>query len=188
VTASRVRSRGDHHGDRRGASTKSLDAVLVFDVVRGLPLPSECANDVAPISTADHVRFAIKVAVHGAHPGKERRDTARYRYHVLANDVGGNPDRLAVQVCDRHVMHRQRFEQWPFELLATATHDTNRAEDARAGINVLSEKRRAMRTRSNDSAAEARRRITYGTSSHTGTMGASSRPHAVCASGGWRRW
>ena len=38
-----------------------------------------------------------------------------------------------------HKANAQRAEQWPHAMLATATHDTKRGEDARARLAVLSE-------------------------------------------------
>jgi (1->4)-alpha-D-glucan 1-alpha-D-glucosylmutase len=53
--------------------------------------------------------------------------------------VGGNPERFGVTVETFHGHNIERFKCWPFTLIATATHDTKRSEDARARINVLSE-------------------------------------------------
>jgi (1->4)-alpha-D-glucan 1-alpha-D-glucosylmutase len=68
-------------------------------------------------------------------------DTAFYRYNVLvsANDVGGHPQRLGVSVDQFHRMNRDRLDRTPAELIATATHDAKRGEDARARLNVISE-------------------------------------------------
>jgi (1->4)-alpha-D-glucan 1-alpha-D-glucosylmutase len=53
--------------------------------------------------------------------------------------VGGHPGSPAVSPDEFHVANRRRLEARPGELLATATHDTKRGEDARVRISVLSE-------------------------------------------------
>ena len=72
---------------------------------------------------------------------KGLEDTAFYRYHRLTslNDVGGEPRRFGLSVAAFHGANRSRARQWPHNLLATSTHDSKRAEDVRARINVLSE-------------------------------------------------
>ncbi|MBI2880187.1 MAG: malto-oligosyltrehalose synthase [Candidatus Tectomicrobia bacterium] len=68
-------------------------------------------------------------------------DTALYRHFPLAslNEVGGGPGRFGVAIDDFHRKNRDRLKKWPHGLSATSTHDTNRGEDVRARINVLSE-------------------------------------------------
>jgi (1->4)-alpha-D-glucan 1-alpha-D-glucosylmutase len=68
-------------------------------------------------------------------------DTACYRYNALIslNEVGGDPRRFGRSVEEFHASNRVRLETCPFEMIATATHDTKRGEDARARINVVSE-------------------------------------------------
>jgi malto-oligosyltrehalose synthase len=72
---------------------------------------------------------------------KAAEDTAFYRYpRLLAlNEVGGEPDAAGLSVADWHRLAAERRERWPDTLLATATHDTKRGEDARARLAVLSE-------------------------------------------------
>jgi len=72
---------------------------------------------------------------------KSVEDTAFYRYHRLLalNEVGGEADSKG---CPPEHFHRRavdRLRHWPDMLLATATHDTKRGEDARARLAVLSE-------------------------------------------------
>jgi (1->4)-alpha-D-glucan 1-alpha-D-glucosylmutase len=72
---------------------------------------------------------------------KSIEDTTFYRYHRLLalNEVGGEADSTG---CDPERFHRRaadRLRHWPDMLLATATHDTKRSEDARARLAVLSE-------------------------------------------------
>ncbi len=68
-------------------------------------------------------------------------DTAFYRWNVLIsnNEVGSEPDRFAETVAQFHQANRRRAEEQPRSMLATATHDTKRGEDARSRIDVLSE-------------------------------------------------
>jgi (1->4)-alpha-D-glucan 1-alpha-D-glucosylmutase len=68
-------------------------------------------------------------------------DTAFYRFNRLIslNEVGGNPSQFGTSVEEFHRENLARAEHWPHSMLATATHDTKRGEDARARINVLSE-------------------------------------------------
>ena len=72
---------------------------------------------------------------------KSTEDTAFYRYGRLLsrNEVGSEPAQLAIEVADfhRHVLRRQA--DFPLAMLATATHDHKRGEDARMRLAVLSE-------------------------------------------------
>jgi (1->4)-alpha-D-glucan 1-alpha-D-glucosylmutase len=72
---------------------------------------------------------------------KGLEDTAFYRYNLLLslNEVGGDPARFGRSVGEFHEANARRAEHWPFELLATATHDTKLGEDVRARLNALSE-------------------------------------------------
>jgi (1->4)-alpha-D-glucan 1-alpha-D-glucosylmutase len=72
---------------------------------------------------------------------KSAEDTAFYRYaRLLAlNEVGGEPDARGLEPEAFHRLAAHRLERWPGSMLATATHDTKRGEDARARLAVLSE-------------------------------------------------
>lgn len=72
---------------------------------------------------------------------KSVEDTAFYRYpRLLAlNEVGGEPDAEGLDTAAMHRLAEERRRHWPGSLLATATHDTKRGEDARARLAVLSE-------------------------------------------------
>ncbi|HTS69812.1 MAG TPA: malto-oligosyltrehalose synthase [Terriglobia bacterium] len=67
-------------------------------------------------------------------------DSALYVYNPLTslNEVGGNPDSTGMPVPAFHAFCRSR-QKHGHSLNATSTHDTKRAEDVRARINVLSE-------------------------------------------------
>ena len=88
------------------------------------------------------VRFAMHFQQFtGPVMAKALEDTAFYRYHRLIslNEVGGDPRQFGTSVAAFHHVNEERAKQWPHAMLATATHDTKRGEDARARINVLSE-------------------------------------------------
>jgi (1->4)-alpha-D-glucan 1-alpha-D-glucosylmutase len=72
---------------------------------------------------------------------KAMEDTAFYRFVRLAalNEVGGEPDRFGISTAAFHHACQARLDHWPFTLLATATHDHKRGEDARVRLALLSE-------------------------------------------------
>jgi (1->4)-alpha-D-glucan 1-alpha-D-glucosylmutase len=72
---------------------------------------------------------------------KAEEDTAFYRYLPLIslNEVGGAPARYGTSPGAFHHASMERFRRHRHGLLATATHDHKRGEDARARIHVLSE-------------------------------------------------
>jgi (1->4)-alpha-D-glucan 1-alpha-D-glucosylmutase len=90
----------------------------------------------------NRLRFSMKLQQYtGPVQAKGLEDTAFYRYNVLlsVNEVGGDPSRFGRSVEEFHDANATRAADWPFEMLATATHDTKLGEDVRARINVLSE-------------------------------------------------
>jgi (1->4)-alpha-D-glucan 1-alpha-D-glucosylmutase len=90
----------------------------------------------------ERLRFAMKLQQYtGPVQAKGLEDTAFYRYNVLVslNEVGGDPSRIGRSPEDFHDANLHRARKWPFEMIATATHDTKMGEDVRARINVLSE-------------------------------------------------
>lgn len=68
-------------------------------------------------------------------------DTAFYRYNRLVslNEVGGHPSAFGQSVSAFHRQNQDRLRHSPAGMLATATHDHKRGEDARARITALSE-------------------------------------------------
>jgi (1->4)-alpha-D-glucan 1-alpha-D-glucosylmutase len=68
-------------------------------------------------------------------------DTAFYCYNRFAslNEVGGAPEKFGVSPEKFHEFLQQQQTRWPHSQLTTSTHDTKRAEDVRARLNVLSE-------------------------------------------------
>jgi (1->4)-alpha-D-glucan 1-alpha-D-glucosylmutase len=73
---------------------------------------------------------------------KAVEDTAFYRSAVLLsrNDVGFNTEQFSASVADFHEACLKRFDLFPDNLLATATHDHKRGEDTRARLAVVSER------------------------------------------------
>jgi (1->4)-alpha-D-glucan 1-alpha-D-glucosylmutase len=113
----------------------------IFEFIREHMLPK---NPEAPDDAAsrDEIRFAMKMQQYTAPvQAKGIEDTAFYRYHVLIsnNEVGSELARFTETLGQFHAANRRRAEQMPRTLLATATHDTKRGEDARARIVALSE-------------------------------------------------
>jgi (1->4)-alpha-D-glucan 1-alpha-D-glucosylmutase len=72
---------------------------------------------------------------------KSVEDTSFYRYGRLIgrNEVGSDPSQFALSPASWHSAARTRQARFPRALLATATHDHKRGEDARARLAVLSE-------------------------------------------------
>ncbi len=120
----------------RGLGRESLDfveSVLTTDLVR----PAAKGYRRAEVLRAA-MRFQQYTAPVMA---KGLEDTAFYRFYRLisCNEVGGDPRQMSLSVAAFHARNRERARRWPNSMLATATHDTKRGEDARARIDVLSE-------------------------------------------------
>ena len=61
----------------------------------------------------------------------------RYSRLIALNEVGGDPGRFGADANDFHARFAQRTRNWPHAMLASSTHDTKRAEDARARLLAL---------------------------------------------------
>jgi (1->4)-alpha-D-glucan 1-alpha-D-glucosylmutase len=72
---------------------------------------------------------------------KGLEDTLFYRYAPLLarNEVGGDPGSFGVTAEEFHAANANRAREWPHTMIATATHDTKRGEDARARLLALSQ-------------------------------------------------
>jgi len=72
---------------------------------------------------------------------KGAEDTAFYNYNRLVslNEVGGGPSYFGASVDDFHAFSAETARRHPLTMLATATHDTKRGEDARLRIDALSQ-------------------------------------------------
>ena len=91
---------------------------------------------------AVRLQFAMKFQQYtGPVQAKGLEDTAFFRYNLLLslNEVGGDVERFGREVEDFHESNAARLRDRPFELIATATHDTKLGEDTRARLNVISE-------------------------------------------------
>lgn len=113
----------------------------MFAFIRRILLPQR-EPEMSEEDFQRQVRFAMKFQQYtGPVHAKGVEDTAFYRYSPLLslNEVGGEPARFGRGVAEFHQANRKRREHWPLSLLATATHDTKRGEDARCRISVLSE-------------------------------------------------
>jgi (1->4)-alpha-D-glucan 1-alpha-D-glucosylmutase len=120
----------------RGLGREALDfveSVLTTDLVR------PTANG---YRRAEVIRAAMRFQQYTAPVmAKGLEDTAFYRFYRLisCNEVGGDPRQVSLSIAAFHARNRERARRWPHTMLATATHDTKRGEDARARIDVLSE-------------------------------------------------
>jgi (1->4)-alpha-D-glucan 1-alpha-D-glucosylmutase len=104
---------------------------------RGPGYPPADAREVAA-----RLRFAMKFQQYtGPLQAKGLEDTAFYRYNLLIslNEVGGEPSKFGYTAREFHQLSLLRRQDWPYEMLATATHDTKVGEDVRTRIDVLSE-------------------------------------------------
>jgi (1->4)-alpha-D-glucan 1-alpha-D-glucosylmutase len=124
------------------AKTRSTAAdSSVYAFIRQVLL-STCCGGHADSYQRSVTRFAMKFQQYtSALIAKGLEDTIFYRYNRLVslNDVGGDPMRFGVRPAEFHRAIEQRAQLWPYEMLATSTHDSKRSEDVRARINVLSE-------------------------------------------------
>jgi len=127
----------------------------IFDFFREVVLPRDPDEPPTPgldrregyppadaAAAAARLQFAMKFQQYtGPLQAKGLEDTAFYRHNVLLslNEVGGDPSRFGTPASDFHDMNRLRREEWPYEMLATSTHDTKLGEDVRTRIDVLSE-------------------------------------------------
>jgi len=139
------------HARRRNAA---MDATI-FDFFREVVLPRDPDDVLASVyerrdgyppadasEAAERLRFAMKFQQYtGPLQAKGLEDTAFYRHNLLLslNEVGGDPSRFGVTAAEFHELNLRRQQDWPYEMIATATHDTKLGEDVRARIDVLSE-------------------------------------------------
>jgi (1->4)-alpha-D-glucan 1-alpha-D-glucosylmutase len=124
----------------RARSRSSSTNMPLLDFVRSMLLA-----DTSTIAEPYHAQvraFARKFQqVTAPVTAKGVEDTALYRFTRLAslNEVGGEPETFGTSIRQFHADAQHRAKSWPHEMLASSTHDTKRAEDVRARLNVLSE-------------------------------------------------
>jgi len=93
-------------------------------------------------SRADISRFRRRFQqLTGPVMAKSLEDTLFYRYGrlIALNEVGGDPGHFGLTLQAFHDANIARAREWPYAMIATATHDTKRGEDARARLLALSE-------------------------------------------------
>lgn len=113
----------------------------VFDFVRDVLLLKE-SETLSDEERAQRQAFVGRFQqLTGPMMAKAVEDTTFYRFNRLVslNEVGGDPQRFGLTVAEFHQQNLERQAQRPCAMLATSTHDTKRAEDVRARIDVLSE-------------------------------------------------
>lgn len=112
----------------------ALDRVAGWLGLPGMRVPRA---DAAALQAA-RVAFAQLTAPLAA---KGVEDTANYRYGRLLsrNEVGADAGDFSLSRGAFHARNRRRARTVPHTLVATATHDHKRGEDARARLAVLSE-------------------------------------------------
>ena len=99
-------------------------------------------DGVSEVQTAERRDFILRFQqLTGPVMAKGVEDTAFYRYFPLLslNEVGGGPARFGVSVPEFHRRMQERAKLRPGALSTTSTHDTKRAEDGRARLDVISE-------------------------------------------------
>ncbi len=114
----------------------------VFDFVHAVLTTDLAGGRRSPYRRSEVRRLAMKFQQYSSPvTAKGVEDTAFYRFNRLVslNEVGGEPGRFGTTVPAFHHGMQERARVWPTAMLATATHDTKRGEDARARIDVLSE-------------------------------------------------
>ena len=114
--------------------TSIADALaLVLDLLHG-----EVSARDAAAATAFRIRFQ---QLTGPVMAKAVEDTLFYRHHafIALNEVGCDLAASEISVESFHGSMIERSRLQPHGLLATATHDTKRGEDARARLYALSE-------------------------------------------------
>ncbi|MGS1107697.1 malto-oligosyltrehalose synthase [Achromobacter anxifer] len=126
----------------------STDAALLAQLDRwlgGRPADSPTARHAAaPLAQAEtDAAQALRRFQQLTPPlaAKALEDTLFYRYGPLLsrNEVGASPQRFALSPEAFHALVEARARHFPHAMLATATHDHKRGEDARARLAVLSE-------------------------------------------------
>jgi (1->4)-alpha-D-glucan 1-alpha-D-glucosylmutase len=129
----------DAAGRARGMLAPSdhdaLDVMVSLVLARDLP---QAHLDTGALADEFRVRFQQTC---GPVMAKGIEDTAFYRWFRLAgaNEVGGDPEVLSIDVGTFHAWCARLQEQWPTSMTTLTTHDTKRSEDTRARLMVLAE-------------------------------------------------
>ncbi|GAC1548229.1 MAG: hypothetical protein NVS2B5_01990 [Beijerinckiaceae bacterium] len=125
------------------AKAKSrLSDASVHDMVAAILLDRPDANAPGRPNRALLARFRRRFQqLTGPVMAKSLEDTLFYREvrFLALNEVGGDPAHFGIDLSAFYDAQRERFERQKHALIATATHDTKRGEDARARLLTLSE-------------------------------------------------
>jgi (1->4)-alpha-D-glucan 1-alpha-D-glucosylmutase len=121
-----------------GADSLLLDfirSLLTLDIARDTPAHYRSCRDTIHRFLARFQQYT------GAVAAKAVEDTLFYRYVPLVslNEVGCDPRRPSTSLKAFHRAAKENARRLPHAMLASETHDTKRAEDLRARLNVLSE-------------------------------------------------
>ncbi|MGL5864360.1 MAG: malto-oligosyltrehalose synthase [Dermatophilaceae bacterium] len=111
---------------------------VVVALVVGRRLPRAALGDAERWTEEFRVRFQQTC---GPVMAKGVEDTAFYRWYRLAgaNEVGGDPACLSIDVDEFHSWCGHLAADWPVTMTTLTTHDTKRSEDTRARLMVLAE-------------------------------------------------
>ncbi len=138
----------------RDAEPAAEDVRLIGETIqasqRSSSLPDRSVHDFiasvllgrAAADPADLRRFRRRFQqLTGPVMAKSLEDTLFYRYGrlIALNEVGGDPGHFGLMPEAFHQANADRARHWPQAMIATATHDTKRGEDARARLLALSE-------------------------------------------------
>ncbi len=116
-------------------------SATTFDFLQDVLL-LKCPDDLSEPDKTEWLDFVMKFQqVTGPVMAKGLEDTVFYVYNrfLSLNEVGGNPERFGTALDAFHGQNTERMKLWPYNLIATSTHDTKRSEDVRARLDVLSE-------------------------------------------------
>ncbi len=148
VTAGRVDDEDRKYLDWAVARARTLSSTVdpsVYDFLHGV-LTTDLAQGGEGGGHGYRPAHVVAIAMKfqqftGPVMAKSLEDTVFYRYFrlVALNEVGGDPSRFGSSVPAFHHVNQERLKRFPFNLLATGTHDHKRGEDTRARICVLSE-------------------------------------------------
>ncbi|MGA4508863.1 malto-oligosyltrehalose synthase [Propionibacteriaceae bacterium G1746] len=116
--------------------------VALANTRRGVPGVAAGLDQLAPVLHDGAEPAARRFEqLTGALMAKGLEDTAWYRYArwIGANEVGGNPARVACSLDEFHAAMARRQAQLPQSMTTLSTHDTKRGEDVRAALESLTE-------------------------------------------------
>ena len=121
---------------------QAIGAAAAFDPAAFALVRAALTGDIDPSQAEPAARFRIRFQqLTGPVMAKAIEDTLFYRFNrlIAVNEVGGDPDDVALDASAFHAAMGRRVAEQPRGLLATATHDTKRGEDARARLYAISE-------------------------------------------------